>query len=181
MCMMCDGFTEEEMLAADAAIIEEHGYLVTGVGEDDPPHWAYTVGLLDRAEHPELIVAGPHFEVAGAIINCVGRQILDGGRFEVGDTLDSPNGTLRFAEVHAIQYRLDTFNVWWALAAHGHVHSDELRAIQVIAPRDVICDCGRRDQPDLSRPWSRVGVAPMVSRRSSPRARGDECIHISYT
>jgi hypothetical protein len=48
MCMMCEGFSQEEMFAHDAAIIEEHGYLVTGVGSGDPPHWAYTVGLLDR-------------------------------------------------------------------------------------------------------------------------------------
>lgn len=29
MCMMCEGFSQEEMLADDAAIIAEHGYLVT--------------------------------------------------------------------------------------------------------------------------------------------------------
>ncbi len=40
MCMMCEGFSQEDMFARDAAIIEEHGYLVTGVGDGDPPHWA---------------------------------------------------------------------------------------------------------------------------------------------
>jgi hypothetical protein len=55
---MCEGSSQEEVLAEDAAIIAEHGHLVTGVGDGDPPHWTYTVGLLDRFGHPELIVAG---------------------------------------------------------------------------------------------------------------------------
>jgi hypothetical protein len=168
---MCEGFSQEDVLAADAAIIEEHGYLVTGVGESEPPHWAYTVGLLDRVGHPELILAGPHFEVAGAIINHVGRQILDGRSFAAGDTLLTEHGVLRFGEVDPIQYRLSTFNVWFALAAHGFLEIRELRAIQLLAPADVICDCGLCDQPDLSRPESRVGVAPLRPNRAARRAR----------
>ena len=171
MCMLCDGFSQEDMIAAHAAIIEEHGYLVTGVGDCDPPHWAYTVGLLDRVEHPELIVAGPQFEVAGAIINHVGRQILAGSRFAAGDMLVTPHGAVRFGVVNPIQYRLSTFNVWFAMAAHGHLRCDELQAIQVIAPRESICDCGLCDQPDLSRPESRVGVAPLRPNRAQRRAR----------
>ena len=163
------------MFSEDAAIIEEHGYLVTGVGSADPPHWAYTVGLLDRADHPELIVAGPHFRIAGSIVNHVGRQILDGARFDAGNTLFVPEGqlfecdtTLRFGAVAPIQYRLDTFNMWFALAHHGSVSATELRALQVMAPANVLCPCGLCDQPDLSRPQSRVGVAPLAPR---PRAR----------
>jgi hypothetical protein len=159
--MMCEGFSQEEVLAADAAIIEEHGYILTGVGDREPPHWAYTVGLLDRAQHPELIVAGPVFAVAGAIINTVGREILGGRAFAPGDTLPTEHGVLRFGAVDPIQYRLSTFNVWWALASEGYLESSELRAIQVIAPRDSICMCGLCEQPDLSRPESRVGVAPV--------------------
>jgi hypothetical protein len=163
--------SQEDMFAEDAAIIEQYGYLVTGVGEADPPHWAYTVGLLDRADHPELIVAGPHFRFAGSVINHVGRQILAGTRFDVGDTLEVPAGTvcdvdatLRFGSVHPIQYRLNTFNMWFALAAHGAVRPQELRALQLLVPGDVVCPCGLCDQPDLSRPESRVGVAPLVPR-----------------
>lgn len=68
MCTMCEGSSQEEMLAADAAIIEEHGHLVTGVGESEPPYWACTVRLRDRVGHPELIMAGPDFRVARSII-----------------------------------------------------------------------------------------------------------------
>jgi hypothetical protein len=172
---MCEGASQEEMFAEDAAIIEEHGYLVTGVGAADPPHWAYTVGLLDRTGHPELIVAGPHFRIAASIINHVGRQILAGARFGVGDTIRVAEGevfeceaTLRVGALDPIQYRLDTFNMWFALAAHGAVRVEELCAVQLVAPSDVLCPCGLCDQPDLSRPESRVGVAPLAPR---PRAR----------
>ena len=168
MCRMCEGLSQEDVFAEESAIIEKHGYLVTGVGAGEPTHWAYTVGLLDRADHPELIVAGPPFEIAGATINHVGRQILEGTRFDVGDTVVVPEGelfecetTLRVGAVDPIQYRLGTFNVWFALADHGAVRSEELRAVQLIAPPDVICGCGRCEQPDLARPESRVGVAPL--------------------
>ena len=171
MCMMCDGFSQEEMFAHDAAIIEEHGFLVTGVGEGDPPHWAYTVGLLDRAGHPELIVAGPHVEIAAGLINQIGRPILEGRRFEVGDTWMSPAGTVRFGAVHPIQYRLGTFNVWLGLEQSGYLRSTHLEAIQVVAPVGSFCRCELCVQPDLSRPESRVGVAPLRPNRAARRSR----------
>jgi hypothetical protein len=129
---MCEAFSQEDMLTEDAAIIAEHGYLVTGVGDGDPPHWAYTVGLLDRFGHPELIVAGPHFRIAASIINHVGRQIRDGARFGAGDTIRVAEGeifeceaTLRVGALDPIQYRLDTFNMWFALAAHGAIRVED--------------------------------------------------------
>jgi hypothetical protein len=96
---MCEGLSQEEMLAEHAEIIAEHGYLVTGVGDGDPPHWTYTVGLLDLVGHPELDV------------------------------------------------------------------------VQVFAPRAEICGCELCRQPDLSRPESRVGVAPLTPRRRAVRRR----------
>ena len=58
MCRMCEGFSLEDVLALDAATIAEYGFMVVGVdapdrSEHDPPPWAYTVGLLDAADHPE--------------------------------------------------------------------------------------------------------------------------------
>jgi hypothetical protein len=166
---MCEGSSQEEVLAEDAAIIAEHGHLVTGVGDGDPPHWTYTVGLLDRFGHPELIVAGPHFRIAASIINHVGRQIRDGARFGAGDTIRVAEGeifeceaTLRVGALDPIQYRLDTFNMWFALAAHGVVRVEELRAVQLVAPSDVLCPCGLCDQADLA--WD--GCAPTSSSRT---------------
>jgi hypothetical protein len=172
MCRICEGRNQEDLLAEDAAIIAEHGYLVTGVGDGDPPHWTYTVGLLDRFGHPELIVAGPHLEVAGALINLVGREIGDGRSFHAGDVLALPGdtGSARFGRVHPIQYRLATFNVWHWLAHREVVSSTALEAVQVFAPRESICRGAACRQPDLSRPESRVGLAPR-GRDRPPRGR----------
>jgi hypothetical protein len=173
MCRSCEGSSQEELLAENAEIIAEHGYLVTGVGDGDPPHWTYTVGLLDLVGHPELVVAGPHFEVAGALINRVGREILGGRSFAPGDVLALPDegGTVRFGRVHSIQHRLGTFNMWHALADRGDVRATKLEVVQVFAPRTAICRCELCRQPDLSRPESRVGVAPLPPRGRARRGR----------
>jgi hypothetical protein len=73
MCRMCEGFSLDDVLALDAARIAEYGFVVIGVeGRDDdddhPPAWAYTVGLLDAADHPEMIVAGVSTETSGSFL-----------------------------------------------------------------------------------------------------------------
>jgi hypothetical protein len=80
---------------------------------------------------------------------------------------------LRIGAVDPVHYRLGTFNTWFALADHGTVRAEALRAVQLIAPPDVICKCGLCDQSDLSRPVSRVGVAPLDPRpvRTNRRRR----------
>ena len=176
MCKMCEGFSQEQMLADDAAIIAEHGYLVTGVGDGDPPHWTYTVGLLDLVGHPELIVAGPHFEVAGALLNLVGREIVAGRSFGPGDTMDLPDdGSVRFGGVHPIQHRLGTFNVWHALAERGDVRAEQLEVLQVFIPRS-------RDLPMRTLPATR-SVAPREPGRrgATPSPHPSEAATVTYT
>jgi hypothetical protein len=59
---VCEGFSFEDAILLDAAAIAEYGYIMQGVmGDPDEgiPPWVYTVGLLDVADHPEMIVAGP--------------------------------------------------------------------------------------------------------------------------
>jgi hypothetical protein len=89
----------------------------------------------------------------------------------VGDTWTSPPGTVRFGAVDPIQYRLGTFNVWYGLERSGSLESRDLEAIQVVAPRGAFCRCDLCVQPDLSRPESRVGVAPLSANRAARRAR----------
>ncbi len=179
MCIMCEGSSREESLARFAATIDEHGFMTVGVhgapdgsGGADDPDWAYTVGLLDHAGHPELIIAGPAHDAAGRLLGQIGRRVLAGERFEAGDGLRIPEGVARFGEVHPIQYRLPTFAAWHGLAEIGVVRS-ELRALQVIVPTAWFCPVHGAGQPQLALEHERVGVARPLNRAARrARARG---------
>ena len=66
---MCEGFSLDDVLALDAAHIAEYGFINIGVDVEPPAGpWAYPVGLLDTAGHPELIVAGAPLARCGPIL-----------------------------------------------------------------------------------------------------------------
>jgi hypothetical protein len=67
------------------------------------------VGLLDAADHPELIIAGASLQLSGPFLSGLAHMVLDDGdQFEVGDEIDIERGILRFGAVNHIQYALDT-------------------------------------------------------------------------
>jgi uncharacterized protein DUF4262 len=156
---MCEGFSIEDDLALDAAMIAEYGHMVTGVDGGDGPSWTYTVGLYERVGHPELIVAGAEIVSSAKLLNQIARLVVAGRVFGAGDMWKSPSGLVRFGRVDPIQFRLGTFNVWLALIDAGHLRSNDLIALQVFAPATWFCRGHQACQPDLSRPESRVGVA----------------------
>jgi len=75
---------DEEKLVRN---IEEHGCHILLVGPDHPK-WAYSVGLYDRFQHPEIIIFGLKPEVAQWMINELAARIQKGERFEDGATAD---------------------------------------------------------------------------------------------
>lgn len=160
MCRMCEGFSVEDVLALEAARIDEYGFIVMGVdGTQESPSaitWSYTVGLLDAAGHPELIVAGPSVDAGGDLLNRLGRRVLAGARFTVGDRVKVDRSRARIGAVHPIQYELDTFNVWHSLRAIGALDAPEVETLQVFAPRGWFCRCHQHAQPDLSDPLARL-------------------------
>jgi hypothetical protein len=123
MCSICDGFSLDEVLARCAAVITHEGFVLQGVG--DPagdahgPGWVYTVGLLDSAGHPELIIAGAPLEPSAQLLHQLGVAVLDGARFEIGDTIAVGSEVARVGTVHPIQFRNDTFATWHNLASEG--------------------------------------------------------------
>ncbi len=71
-----------------AAMVRAHGWFIQYVGGgtcgvptcgcgDDGPAFAYTVGLFGL-RHPELLILGVPPEVAGAVLNDLGRRIKNG-------------------------------------------------------------------------------------------------------
>ncbi|HEY7136576.1 MAG TPA: hypothetical protein VIB48_16100 [Acidimicrobiia bacterium] len=61
MGKICEGFGMDDVLALAEARIAEHGFTMQGVSDPDVPDdangWVYTMGLLDAADHPEMVVA----------------------------------------------------------------------------------------------------------------------------
>jgi hypothetical protein len=158
---MCEGFSLEDVIAMDAAHIERYGYTLIGVadparGDDDPASWVYTVGLLDRMDHPEFVIAGVPTRTSAPILAALAGDVLDGERFLVGETIDLGDGIARVGAVHDVQYELDTFNMWHNLKHAGALQAPELVAVQIVLPA-ALCPFRERSwQPRLSDPAARV-------------------------
>ena len=144
---MCEGFSLDDVLALDAAHIAEYGYITIGVvdvSSADGCPWACAVGLLDRADHPELIVAGLPLATCGPILATLAHAVI--------------------GAVHEIQYVLDTFNFWHNLADYGAVHSPVLETVQVVLPPVCFCPTPRYAQP--------LAVGTRRPRRATSREPG---------
>lgn len=105
MCFICDGGTHDEYDAVVAANMKKFGWHLTGVeASRGSPGCVDTIGLIERFDHPELIVMG------GCCMQCGAAHLNDLGRLiEAGTscTVDSavcaghPGGPARFGPVHA--------------------------------------------------------------------------------
>lgn len=116
MCFMCDGGTTEDYDLAVTANIKDFGWHLTGVEQSArSPSWVYSIGLIERFDHPELIVTGICcMPCAAQGLNEIGTLIQEGSRFSTGDELAGgcPGGTARFGAVHPSHWTTDRFNAW---------------------------------------------------------------------
>ena len=173
---MCEGFSLDDVLALDAASIAEHGFVVIGVdgpdrGDDGPVAWAYTVGLLDAVDHPEMVIAGVSAETGGSVLSMLARAALEGERFEVGDTIDLGRGLARVGAVHEIQREVGTFNMWDNLQRYGAVRERELEVVQIVLPSAFFCGDHGGLQPRLDDPGARVDARRPRPNRAERRRR----------
>ena len=172
MCEICDGMSHEELFEREAELIAEHGYIVRGVnGDGAHKSWAYSIGLVDIAEHPELIVVGVEAGFAMKLVQLLSEWVLDGDYFFVGDTIQlADQGIARIGSVHDIQYKLETFASWYALRALGAVHAD-LEALQIVLPSRLFCGTHAHQQPLLDNPHARVGEIVYPNRAERRRRK----------
>ena len=156
MCFICDGGTEEEFDdLVESCIDGEPGWFVMGVYDDDgPPGWAYSIGLQERFDHPELVLTGRAcFHCAGTMINEIGARVAAGEKFVVGDHiwLGEGGGEVRFGPVHDNHWLTDRFNAWKAFYRSRRASAPPRRALQMIWTNDV----GRWQDDPVHRRWSR--------------------------
>jgi hypothetical protein len=117
----------------------------------------YTVGLLDAADHPELIVAGVPPCTSGPVLQALAQSVLGGERYRVGETIAFGSDVGQVGAVHEVQYELSTFNVWHNLQRSGAVRAAELVARQIVLPGDMLA-AHRSRQPLLADPEARLAA-----------------------
>ena len=161
MCRICEGFSPDDVLALDAAHIAEHGVAMQAVvgpggADDGVGSWVYTVGLIDEAAHPELIIAGVAPSSCASLLSALSSWVMEGERFEVGDTIDLGDAIAHVGAVHEIQYELDTFATWHRLKDAGVLRARELVAAQIIVPYELFPPARPSSQPVLADRGARV-------------------------
>ncbi len=115
MCLICDGFSEDEIHFRTFGHIEKYGCSIVAVEADTPSRsWAYSIGLSASFGHPELAVVGLRDRIAGRLIRAATDLIRDGRRLCVGESIVAPSRLrYRVGEVHPDHYNeMNTFASW---------------------------------------------------------------------
>ena len=152
--------TDAELGEHDKSVLqrrEEHGWFVNMIAEDsEGPGFAYSFGLYEEFQHPEIITFGLDSEVMHRIINNAGDQVRKGVEFRDGDlTGELLEGyKCAFRRIHPSQYH-ETCS--WAVWFYGSLESPVLQLFWPDKRNRFPWDEGfteslRNLQPDLSEP-----------------------------
>jgi Domain of unknown function (DUF4262) len=136
---------------------EEHGWFVNMIAKDsDRPGFAYSFGLFEEFQHPEIIIFGLDSAIMHRIINNAGNQIQKGIRYSDGDvTKELLEGyDCAFRRVNPLQYR---GTCAWAVWFYGNA---DFPVLQLFWPDkghrfpwdDKFTESLRQLQPDLREP-----------------------------
>ena len=168
MCLMCEGYTEEQMIEAWAEQVRTDGSMTLGV--DAGLGWVYTIGLRWNFDHPELIVTHPDIDKGADLVRHAVDEIRAGRRFGISDRWTTSCGIpASFGPVHHANLGREWFARWPQIATACGQATTSLRALQVFV---VSCGCvGCEAQLPLDRPRRPGSPAPRSRRRSSDRRR----------
>jgi Domain of unknown function (DUF4262) len=114
------------------ATIDESGWWVGLVAEDeDGPGFAYTIGLLERFDHPEIMVIGLAPQTMHRILNVCGELVRAGARFRHGascsDVLDGHH--VQFRQIFSAKLHAE-----YAGIACRHYRSRDFTLLQCLWP-----------------------------------------------
>jgi len=142
-------------VARDVAV---HGWHVVKVMEDaaGPAH-AFSIGLHEKHDHPEIVVVGPDLDVMHRLVNALGEDVRDGRRFRPGASYEGIVSGLgcHFRAVHPANYADFLGYAGW------YYQGAAFPALQCVWPDPdgrFPWDPGfpaplARHQPDLAEPW----------------------------
>jgi len=151
MCLICDGYSYEEVHRGIELTILTNGWAVQGVapgpGEDPGgASWAYTIGLTENFGVPELVVTDVEYEAAGALLNWACRRLADGDSPD--DLADDHVGWATVAQKHL---EGELFDGW---ASYYDRSPGDAEFLQLIPPPEFYCEyCQSKGRADLSDPF----------------------------
>jgi hypothetical protein len=130
MCDICDGMTHDESNLKTMRAIDQYGWSVVGVQCGPRVGWAYTIGLLESFDHPELVVVGLDWPGCGVLLNHLGEQVRAGRPLYPG--LEFPDDGIELGVVAPEQWQVrETFAGWLGYYAWRGDAPTEPAAVQV--------------------------------------------------
>jgi hypothetical protein len=172
MCVICNGGSIEDVVNRLHAQIVTRGFAIVPVGALEKG-WAYTIGLINSKDHPELVIAGHPLERAVNVIDDLGAAVLAGDRLDTaGDHLVFHGVHIGTRPVHERHLRSDLLAAWhWYYSSVGR-RDLAPRALQIVVPDGGFCFEHQTTQPRLD-DHRHVPFDGMTrqQRRAGPTAR----------
>lgn len=148
MCERCDA-----LLARLHEQISEDGFAVVPVGKSMRARgWAYTIGLVDGYDHPELVIAGLPLEDAVGPLSALAACVVEGDRIDTPGQHGLNGLAIGTVPVHARHLERGLMERWsWYYESVGRFDVAR-RALQIVLPAGGYCCHHQREQPDLGSP-----------------------------
>jgi hypothetical protein len=112
MCDICNGMTHEESYQRTMRAIEQYGWAISGVEAGSGLGWAYTIGLLEGFDHPELVVIGLGWPGGGNLLNQLGERVAAGQLLYPGLSTYRADG-VEFGAVAPDQWKTQSTFAGW--------------------------------------------------------------------
>jgi hypothetical protein len=124
--------------------IRVHGYHVTQV--EDRDSWCYTIGLEQSFGHPELVTTTLEMSAQLELIRTVAAMLAHDG---VVDRVRLRGLDMKLVAVHRSHLATGLVGGWESFYARSATPGSFL---QVLPPRNWLCDCHRNAVTRLDRP-----------------------------
>jgi len=159
MCLLCDGYSEQQVMQQIDLAIRVHGWQLTQV-EDEHLPWTYTIGLLETYGHPELLVVDLKPDAEVALLQALVEIIQQHGSLPPDELGRRGLAVVPVHEAHLSTSLLASWSRYYGRCpAPGSF-------LQVLPPSSWFCEC----HAHAGRRFDRVDPQPPPPNRAARRA-----------
>jgi hypothetical protein len=152
MCFICQGGTIEQLNQLLHEQIRTKGFALSPVGSGWNAHgFAYTIGLVDGRDHPELVAVSCQLLDTVAALDELAQSVVQGVRFEPGGTAIVGDAVVGFREVRTRHIQRGLMDGWFSYYREVGHYDLEVRVLQVVLPDRRRCHECQTTQPHLDR------------------------------